>query len=193
MNEYVIVRDLGQGSSAEVKLCQLVMPPPERPPPPAAGEVDDGDVGVRDGFDGSGGGGGDGADEGRPRHSVDSAASAGSAGSCEEGRGPWGDGWQTRERDEREEGEEEEGGAEGVYSDLYVSERGIEDASNGLIGLCWKVPKHNDLTSCEKSGHHRTPGAGGPDKSLRSGPSILVAVARIAMVSNVFCNFMVKR
>ncbi|CAM9567757.1 unnamed protein product, partial [Hapterophycus canaliculatus] len=27
VNEYVIVRDLGQGSSAEVKLCRLVMPP----------------------------------------------------------------------------------------------------------------------------------------------------------------------
>ena len=27
LNEYVIVRDLGQGSSAEVKLCRLVLPP----------------------------------------------------------------------------------------------------------------------------------------------------------------------
>eukprot|EP00752_Nemacystus_decipiens_P002377 g2245.t1 len=38
VNEYIIVRDIGEGSSAEVKLCRLVIP--SRPPRPPSGRRD---------------------------------------------------------------------------------------------------------------------------------------------------------
>lgn len=109
MNEYVIVRDLGQGSSAEVKLCQLVMP--TQPQACRGDDIDD--------RDGSEGGGRDGAGEGRRRHFV----ASGDGDIREEGQ------------ELRVEGEEEEegGGGEGAHGDLYVSEQ------ETVIAWAWLV------------------------------------------------------
>lgn len=106
VNEYVIVRDLGQGSSAEVKLCRLVMPPDRTSTDQRETRTSEGFAdGERTGGDGNDVGGTDGEGEvprrrrRRPRNS-----------------GAENHGARRGRRDEDE--QEEEGGDDD--SDLYV-------------------------------------------------------------------------
>lgn len=123
VNEYVIIRDLGYGSSAEVKLCQLIIPPDySSTNQPRRGEQQN-FANVRVADDGSSGGGGVDGREGRRRHRV-------SAETPVEPQRLW---WEKKRGGENKEQQEERAVWGSFHDDLYVREQ-----KSGVILHGWR-------------------------------------------------------